>query len=162
MQLTFRKLTQKDWEKVSEIYRDGINTGIATFQTEVPEWSDWDKSHLEKGRIIALHNNQIIGWAALTAVSDRCIYAGVAEVSLYIAKDFWGKKVGTKLLQKLIYISEKEGIWTLQAGIFTENIASLNLHKSVGFRTVGMREKIGKLNNQWKDLYLLERRSKIV
>lgn len=151
-----------DWTKVAEIYRQGIETGNATFQQEIPTWDDWNNGHIKSCRIVAVIDNEIVGWAALTAVSGRCVYAGVAEVSVYISNKYRGKKIGTKLLDKLITESENEKLWTLQAGIFPENIASLKIHEELGFRKIGHREKIGKMNGIWRDTVLLERRSKVI
>jgi L-amino acid N-acyltransferase YncA len=148
---------------VKKIYEHGIATGNATFQTEAPAWEEWDKGHLATCRLVALDENQkVMGWAALTPVSGRCVYAGVAEVSIYIHPDFQGKGVGKRLLEELIRQSEAHALWTLQAGIFPENKASLKLHEQLGFRKVGYREKIGKMKNAWRDTVLLERRSKKV
>lgn len=151
-----------DWDAVSAIYRQGIETNNATFQQEVPAWENWDKSHIKSCRIIAEKDGSLAAWAALTPVSDRCVYAGVAEVSVYVSDDHKGEKVGTRLLEKLIAAAESEGLWTLQAGIFPENKASLRIHENLGFRQIGYREKIGKMNGAWRDTVLLERRSKIV
>ncbi|WP_462237559.1 N-acetyltransferase family protein [Ferruginibacter sp.] len=150
----------KDFHAVAEIYRQGIETGDATFQQEIPTWEDWDKGHLIKCRIVAVIQNELAGWVALTPVSGRCVYAGVAEVSVYVAYRFRGYKLGFQLLQQLIVESEKENLWTLQAGIFLENTASLIIHKKLGFREVGYRERIGKMKGKWRDTILLERRSK--
>ncbi|WP_317168135.1 GNAT family N-acetyltransferase [Leptobacterium flavescens] len=158
--MNYRDLTEKDWSEVAKIYKEGIDTGDATFELEIPSWTDWNNGHLKECRIIAENDNGIAGWAALSPVSGRCVYGGVAEVSVYIAADFYGQKIGTKLLEKLIDQSERNGIWTLQAGIFPENKASLRIHEKLGFRTVGYREKIGKMNGVWRDTVLLERRSK--
>jgi L-amino acid N-acyltransferase YncA len=152
----------KHWDIVSKIYKEGIETGFATFETEVPSWQHWDENHLKSCRLIATDGNNILGWAALSPVSSRCVYGGVAEVSVYVSKSAWGKQIGKKLLLSLINESEKNGIWTLLAGIFPENIGSIELHKKVGFRMIGSREKIGQLNGVWKDNILFERRSKIV
>ncbi len=154
-------MTIEDWEALAEIYKQGLDTGNATFEQEIPTWDAWNGAHLTKGRLIATINKEIAGWAALSPISERCIYAGVAEVSVYVSNKHKGKRVGTKLLESLIKESEKEQIWTLQAGIFPENIASLALHTKLGFRIVGFREKIGKLNQVWRDTVLLERRSSI-
>lgn len=147
------------WPQVKAIYESGIATGNATFQTAAPEWEEWDKTHVKTCRLVAIENNQVIGWAALTAVSGRCVYAGVGEVSVYIHPDARGKSAGTQLLQALITASEANGFWTLQAGIFPENIASIKVHEKCGFRLVGRREKIGQMNGIWRDTLLLERRS---
>ena len=157
--IKFRKLEEKDWTHVSEIYKQGLDTENATFQLEVPSWSDWNNGHLISCRIIAEIDTKIIGWAALSPVSSRCVYGGVAEVSVYVSNDFSGQQIGTKLLNKLILESEENGIWTLQSSIFPENKASLKIHKKLGFREVGYREKIGKMKGVWRDTILLERRS---
>jgi len=148
-----------DWDKVKSIYEKGIATGNATFQTSAPSWQEWDSSHLAACRIVAEENGKVAGWAALTPVSSRCVYAGVAEVSVYVNPQQSGKGIGLALLSELVTLSEAEGIWTLQAGIFPENFASLRLHEKLGFRTLCIREKIGKQNGVWRDTVLLERRS---
>jgi len=152
-------LLPNNWQQVKSIYESGIATGMATFETKAPEWEQWNNSHLPFARLVAIENNKVIGWAALSPVSNRCVYGGVAEVSVYIAPEQRGKGVGKKLLQQLITESEANGIWTLQAGIFAENTASAKLHESVGFRLVGYREKIGQLGTEWKNTILMERRS---
>jgi L-amino acid N-acyltransferase YncA len=155
-------MTPHDWPAVAQIYQEGIDTGYATFQTEVPDWPDWHAAHLPMCRTVAVIDTEIAGWAALTPVSSRCVYAGVAEVSVYVSNQFRGQKVGTQLLAHLIVESEKIGIWTLQSGIFPENRASLQLHEAGGFRVIGHRENIGKLHGKWRDTLLLERRSGVV
>lgn len=150
------------WPKVKSIYEEGISTGTATLETVSPDWEKWNQEHLPHSRFVMTEDNQVVGWAALTPVSGRCVYAGVAEVSVYISTDVRGRGIGKLLLDELIRSSEKQNIWTLQAGIMAQNTASIRLHEKCGFRIVGFREKIGKLNNQWKDIYLLERRSKTV
>jgi L-amino acid N-acyltransferase YncA len=161
--MTVRPMDQNDYPVVHSIYELGIATGNATFQTEAPPWETWDKDHLKKCRLVAVDNSmKVIGWAALTPVSGRCVYAGVAEVSVYVHPDARGTGVGNKILEALIRESEDENIWTLQAGIFPENKASLKLHAACGFRQIGYREKIGKMNGAWRDTILLERRSKRV
>ena len=150
------------WLQVKTIYESGIATGIATFETEAPDWGKWDAGHLIVGRLVATINNKVVGWTALSPVSSRCVYEGVAEISVYVSDRQRGKGVGKKLLKQLIKESEAAGFWTLQAGIFTDNTASVKLHQSVGFRIIGFREKIGKLHGIWKDNYILERRSKFV
>jgi L-amino acid N-acyltransferase YncA len=160
--MVIRSIDQKDYSRLSEIYRQGIETGIATFETKVPDWQDWNAAHLPECRIATFEGNVMTGWAALSPVSGRCVYAGVAEVSVYVAADFCGKGIGKVLLQELIKVSEKAGLWTLQAGIFAENTGNIKLHEYCGFRTIGFREKIGQLNGVWKDSVLMERRSKIV
>ena len=160
--LNIRPMDEKDWEAVAEIYQEGILTGNATFQQEVPSWTDWDNDHLKSCRLIAAIGGEVVGWAALTAVSGRCVYAGVAEVSVYVASAHRGKKIGKELLEALIACSEQQGLWTLQAGIFEENIPSIKIHEELGFRKVGLREKIGKMNGTWRNTLLFERRSKLV
>lgn len=150
-----------DSEAVLEIYKQGIDTGNATFQTEIPEWKDWDKSHLEDLRYVATNEDIVFGWVALSSVSSRPVYAGIVEVSVYIADDFRGKGLGYNLLEYIILESESKGYWTLQAGVFPENISSLELHKKCGFRVIGYRERVGKMNGVWRNTVLLERRSTI-
>lgn len=160
MDVLFRQMTIYE-DSVADIYKQGIETGNATFQQDIPTWDKWNNGHLKTCRIIAELDNEIVGWAALSPVSRRFVYARVAEVSIYVSNKYKGQKTGTKLLYKLISESEKEGIWTLQASIFDENKASLKIHENLGFRQVGYREKIGKMNGTWRDTILLERRSKI-
>lgn len=155
------QLKASDWSQVRSIYLEGISTGHATFETEAPEWAMWDKNHLNFGRLVARIGKSVAGWAALGAVSSRPVYAGVAEVSVYVAASARGKGIGLVLLEALIAEAESNGVWTLQAGIFPENAASLAVHKSCGFRVVGRRERIGKLNGAWRDVLLLERRSRV-
>jgi phosphinothricin acetyltransferase len=150
------------WPEVKKIYEEGIKTGHATFQLEAPAWESWDKSHLELPRLVAISNNLVVGWAALSRVSERCVYAGVAEVSIYIASAFRGTGLGKQLLKELVFESEKNNFWTLQAGIFPENLPSIAIHEQNGFRKVGVREKIGKLNGVWRDTLLFERRSRLI
>ena len=156
------KLDSAHWPQVKNIYEEGIQTGNATFEQQAPEWEKWNEGHLPHSRIVALDNDEVAGWAALSPVSERCVYAGVAEVSVYVAKKFRGKKIGTLLLKQLIAQSEINGIWTLQSGIFPENVASIKLHEANGFRIVGYREKVGQMNGVWRDTTLLERRSKLI
>jgi L-amino acid N-acyltransferase YncA len=152
-------MTTGDWNAVAKIYKEGIATGNATFQQTLPTWEEWDADHIKNCRLVFEIDNEIVGWAALTAISGRCVYAGVAEVSVYVSELHRGKKIGSQLLQQLILESEKENLWTLQAGIFPENIGSIKIHEALGFRKIGYREKIGKLNGIWRDTVLLERRS---
>jgi len=162
MEFTVEKMKKKNWAAIRDIYREGIETGNATFETDVPEWEEWDKSHLPDCRIVAKSAGEIIGWVALSPVSDRCVYRGVAEVSLYVKSSERGQGVGKALLKAAIAESERIGIWTLQSGTFAENVASIALQKSCGFREVGYREQIGQMNNVWRDVILMERRSKSV
>jgi L-amino acid N-acyltransferase YncA len=159
MNTTIRSLTAADWSSVAAIYQEGIDTGKATFETAVPAWEGWDAAHLETGRLVAEADGQVVGWAALTPVSGRCVYAGVAEVSVYVAAAVRGQGVGKLLLRALVETSEAEGIWTLQAAMFPENVSSVALHKSLGFRRVGVRKKLGQLHGAWRDVLLMERRS---
>lgn len=160
--VTIKPLQKEHWEQVKQIYESGIATGIATFETSSPGWEKWNDGHLTFARLVAVENNEVVGWAALSPVSGRRVYGGVAEVSVHVADKKTGKGIGNLLLKKLIKESESNGIQTLQAGIFIDNAASVKLHEKVGFRVIGHREKIGKLNDIWKDNYILERRSKIV
>jgi L-amino acid N-acyltransferase YncA len=154
-------LQPSDWESVHAIYIEGMATGNATFETEAPSWEKWDRAHLPFGRLAARREAAVIGWAALSPVSDRCCYAGVAEASVYVGSRDRGKGIGKVLLQSLITVSEKAGIWTLQAGIFPENMASIGLVRKCGFREVGRRERLGTLDGKWRDVLLLERRSSV-
>jgi len=174
MQYSILPMLPELWPVVREIYREGILTGNSTFETEVPEWEKWDAAHRKDCRLVAvepmseeilltyLRAARVLGWAALGQVSARRVYSGVAEVSVYVAARARGRGVGRVLLHRLVEESELHGIWTLQAGVFPENTASVALHKSCGFREVGVRRQIGKLDNVWRDVLLLERRSKKV
>ena len=154
-----RALLSDDWPAVRDIYSEGIATGNATFETQTPDWVKWDSGHLQNCRLVAGNGQRILGWAALSSVSGRRAYSGVAEVSVYVASVARGRGVGKMLLQSLVEQSERSGIWTLQAGIFPENISSLALHTSCGFREVGRRQRLGQLAGVWRDVLLLERRS---
>lgn len=171
-QISIGQMTEDHWSAVREIYLEGIRTGNATFETQAPAWDLWDASHLRSCRFVAVapqgagpapepSARQVLGWAALSAVSSRCVYAGVAEVSVYVAERARGLKIGSALMAALVDASERGGIWTLQAGIFPENAASIDLHKRFGFRIVGRRERIGCMNGRWRDTLLFERRSSI-
>jgi phosphinothricin acetyltransferase len=155
-------MTAEDWGAVRAIYLEGIATGNATFETTAPDWEKWDAGHLQACRFVARVQDEIVGWAALSPVSARKVYAGVTEVSVYVAERARGRKVGSRLLAELVKASEREGIWTLNAGIFPENTASIELHKRHGFRVVGTRERIGCMNGRWRDVTLMERRSQVV
>jgi L-amino acid N-acyltransferase YncA len=150
------------WIRVKEIYQQGMDTKNATFEVHAPEWTLWNNSHRKDCRLIAKIDDYIIGWAALSNVSLRTVYSGVAEVSIYVDLRYQGKGIGRLLLERLIEESEINEIWTLQAGIFPENKASLKLHRNHGFRVIGVREKIGKMDGTWRNVMLLERRSKVV
>ncbi len=154
-------LLENHWPEVRLIYLQGIATKNATFETECPNWEIWDHKFLPICRLVAV-NEQVLGWATLSATSARQVYRGVAEVTVYVHENARGKSVGRKLLEKLIDESEKNGFWSLQAGIFPENIASIKIHESLGFREVGYREKIARLDGIWRNTLLLERRSRIV
>jgi L-amino acid N-acyltransferase YncA len=151
-----------DWEAVRAIYLQGIATGNATFAQSAPEWHTWDSEHLKTCRLAARSGDTILGWAALSPVSGRCVYAGVAEVSIYVAEGARAQGIGIALLDALTLQSERDGIWTLQAGIFPENEASIRLHKRAGFRIVGVRKRLGQMNGRWRDVVLMERRSSVV
>ena len=162
MNFAIQPMSDADGPAILEIYRQGIATRNATFETEAPSWERFSAGHLIHSRLVARDGTGILGWAALSPVSSRCVYGGVGEVSIYIAESSRGRGIGRALLEELVRQSEKNGIWTLQAGIFPENAASIRLHKRFGFREVGRRERIGKLGEEWRDTVLLERRSKIV
>ncbi len=162
MDVLIRNLDKNDWKQAAEIYRLGIETKNATFEKSVPKWEDWDKNHLQHCRFVAELNNEVVGWAVLSRVSPREVYKGVAEVSIYISPLHSNKGIGKKLLTMLIDQSEKNGIWSLQASIFPENAASINLHKSCGFREIGYLEKIANMDGVWRNTILLERRSKTI
>jgi L-amino acid N-acyltransferase YncA len=161
MAILIAPMQAEDWPAVEAIYQEGIATGNATFETESPGWEKWNANHYEHSRLVARTGDDVIGWAALSRVSTRRVYAGVAEVSIYVAASARGKGTGKALLQALIEQSEQNGIWTLQAGIYPENSGSIALHKSCGFREVGLREKIARLAGIWRNVVLLERRSSI-
>ncbi len=156
------QLTESQYDAVAAIYQDGIETGNATFESEAPGWVAWDKNHLKHSRLCALVDGKIAGWAAVSPVSGRCVYGGVAEVSVYVGYAFRGQAIGKALLLELIRSSEANGIWTLQSGVFPENIASIAIHEACGFRKVGFREKVGQMRGIWRDTVLFERRSKVV
>ncbi|NQZ42734.1 MAG: N-acetyltransferase family protein [Flavobacteriaceae bacterium] len=161
--MIIREMKAADWDEVAHIYKAGIATGFATFETKVPSYADWDAAHIDSCRLVAEHHNGLLGWAALSPVSSRCVYGGVAEVSVYIAPEARGKGVGKTLMHQLIAASEAQGYWTLQSGIFPENEASIKLHEKVGFRFLGKRERVGKTHEGiWKDNLLFERRSRTV
>ena len=159
MTFAVEKMKDEDWPMVQSIYREGIAMGNATFETDTPEWDVWDKSHLRDCRLVAKSKGQVIGWAALSPVSTRRVYSGVAEVSLYVKSSARDIGVGKALLRALIEESEQAGIWTLQGMTFPENAASIALQKSCGFREVGYRERIGQINSFWRDVILMERRT---
>jgi phosphinothricin acetyltransferase len=155
-------MVESDWPEVERIFREGIATGLATFETSPPSWEEWDRSHHESCRLVARGEDGVVGWAALSPVSGRCVYAGVAEVSVYVAEGARGAGVGRLLLAALVEASEEVPFWTLEAGIFPENRASLAIHAFCGFRRVGVRERLGQTEGRWRDVVLLERRSRKV
>jgi L-amino acid N-acyltransferase YncA len=159
--LLVETMQPNDWPAVRSIYLEGIATGHATFETAAPSWEDWDASHHQFGRLVAREAGRVVGWAALSPVSRRQVYSGVAEVSVYVRSDSRGQGVGRALLERLISESEQKGIWTLQASVFPENAATIGLHRGCGFREAGRRERIGKMNDEWRDTLLLERRSRV-
>jgi len=157
-----RGLLPTDWQELARIYREGIETGNATFETEVPSWEEWDAAHLRDHRLVAVRDGAVVGWIALVPVSPRECYAGVAEVSAYVGEEARGEGAGSALLTTLIDSSERAGIWTLQTGVFPENDVSLRLLQRFGFRVVGTRERIGQLHGVWRDVVLIERRSEVI
>jgi L-amino acid N-acyltransferase YncA len=159
--VTIRDFRPDDWPAVRAIYGDGIRSGDATFETETPSWDRWDAAHTQL-RLVAERDGAVVGWAALSPVSDRCCYGGVGEVSVYVAEEARGAGLGRSLLEELVERSEQAGYWTLSAGVFPENAASVGLHKACGFREVGIRKRLGELRGVWRDVVLLERRSTLV
>ena len=155
-------LRPEHWPEIARIYADGIATGDATFETEVPSWERWHASHLAEHRFVALRDGAVVGWAAVSPVSDRCVYGGVVGNSVYVDEQVRGLGVGRLLLERLIASTEQAGIWTIQTGIFPENEASLRLHERVGFDVVGRRKRLGRLRGVWRDVLLFERRSDVV
>jgi L-amino acid N-acyltransferase YncA len=160
-ELVILPLEAEHWDAVSRIYREGMATGDATFETEVPSWKSWDEAHLDGLRLVAVRDREVVGWTALSPVSERCVYAGVAEESVYVAAAVRRLGVGRALLEEIVGRSEQAGIWTIQTGIFPENVASLRLHERVGFRVVGVRERVGRRDGIWRDILFLERRSPV-
>lgn len=162
LDVLIRLMNAKDWPSVSEIYRQGIETGKATFQSDIPVYSEWNAAHIQECRLVAVLDEKVVGWIALSKVSSRCVYGGVAEVSIYIAEKARGMEIGKQLLNQLILESEKAGFWMLQSGIMADNEPSISLHETCGFRKVGYRERIGRDNNgKWRSTVLMERRSSV-
>ena len=157
--MEIRKILQLDYPAVQKIYRQGIDTGDATFEADVKDWDLWDQSTTQAGRLAAFENDKLLGWACLSDVSSRCVSRGVAETSIYIAPAAQGRGLGLVLLNALVNASEQAGYWTLQARIFPENVASVVIHQRAGFERMGLHKKLGKLNGVWRDVQLLERRS---
>jgi phosphinothricin acetyltransferase len=160
--MELRDFRSDDWPEVARIFEQGIRTGVATFETEVPTWEAWDATHLPEHRFVAERDGRVVGWIALAPVSSRCCYAGVAEVSAYVGEEARGQGVGAELLAALIESSERAGIWTLETGVFPENAVSLRLLQRYGFRVIGTRERIGQMHGMWRDVVFLERRSEVV
>lgn len=162
MEITVEKMTDSDWPTVAAIYKEGIATGHATFEETVPDWQEWHAKHLPACRFVAKVDGRVVGWVVLSPVSSRCVYKGVAEVSVYVKASIRGRGIGRVLLAAVVEASEQAGIWTLQSGIFPENTASMIVHQQCGFRLVGYRERLGQMNGVWRDVVLMERRSKMV
>ena len=162
MNVIITAMKPEDWEIVRLIYEEGIAAGHATFETDAPEWDVWDRSHMKACRLVARADGEVVGWAALSPVSSRCVYAGVAEVSIYVRASARGMGVGGALMKHLVKESERAGIWTLQGGVFPENVGSIALQKAFGFREIGRQERLGQLKGVWRDVLLVERRSENV
>jgi phosphinothricin acetyltransferase len=162
VELLITALRREHWPEVARIYTEGIATGNATFETEVPSWEQWDGGHLEEHRFVAIRGGTVMGWVAVSPVSGRCVYSGVVENSVYVGRSARGRGVGRRLLEELVASTEAAGIWTIQTGIFPENEASVGVHKRVGFEVVGRRRRLAKLHGVWRDVLLLERRSAVV
>ena len=157
--MEIKELRQEDWPAVREIFEQGIAGRNATFETKAPDWDAWDRSHLDGHRLVAVEDGRVLGWAALSQISERCVYQGVAEDSVYVDSAAQGRGVGKALLERLVTDAERAGIWTIQTGVFPENEASVALHLRCGFRVVGIRERLGRLDGEWRDVLFLERRS---
>jgi L-amino acid N-acyltransferase YncA len=160
--VTIEELGPEHWPGVARVYAEGIATGDATFETELPAWDAWDAAHLPEHRFVAMRDGEVVGWVAVTSVSERCVYGGVVENSVYVAEDSRGQGIGLRLLEELVSSTEAAGIWTIQTGIFPENVPSLRLHERVGFELVGRRKRIGKRAGVWRDVIAIERRSAVV
>ncbi len=156
------ELRPEHWPGAARVYAEGIATGNATFETEVPSWEAWDAGHLPEHRFVALRDDEVVGWVAVSPVSDRCVYGGVVENSVYVAEDARGQGIGLRLLEQLAASTEAAGFWTIQTGIFPENDVSVRLHERAGFEVVGRRKRLGRRNGEWRDVLLLERRSEVV
>jgi phosphinothricin acetyltransferase len=156
------KLAAEDWPRVRDIYEAGMATRMATFETRLPSWEEWDAKYLKHSRLVFRADDEVAAWAALMQISSRPVYAGVCEHSIYVAEAWRGRGIGSRLLAAFIAESEKNGVWTLQSSVFPENDASVQLHIRHGFRVVGRRERIAQLDGVWRDTLLLERRSNVV
>ncbi|MCU1414496.1 MAG: N-acetyltransferase [Microbacteriaceae bacterium] len=164
MSITIRPMAADDWPTVERIYREGIATGNATFEEDPPSWEDFDRGKVISPRLVAVDHGNVVGWAAASRTSSRCVYEGVLEHSVYVAEEARGRGVGKQLLRTFLEASETAGIWTVQSGVFPENASSMALHHELGFRDVGTRERVGKMTygpyaGQWRDVVLIERRS---
>lgn len=159
--VTLRTMIPEDWPAVAQIFQEGIDTKLATFRAKTPDWQAWDEGHFLHSRVVAVIDKAVVGWAALSPVSSRPAYRGVAEVSIYVSTQILGAGIGSCLLEQLIVESEAAGIWTLQSTVFPENEGSMRLHEKFGFRVVGYREKISTVDGVWRDTALLERRSEV-
>lgn len=163
MEFKIREMNREDWNQVAEIYYEGIKTEKVTFQSTVPTYEEWDNGHIKSCRLVAYAQDKILGWASLGKYSDRCVYAGIADVSIYIGDNYKKMGIGTELLKQLIILSEENNFWSLQSVIIEENIGSIKLHEKLGFRKIGYKEKIGKMKNgKWHNLVLMELRSKVI
>lgn len=160
--MKIRPLQKEDWQTVRKIYQQGMDTGIATFETQVPDWEIWNAKFLEACRLVADADGKVVGWAALSPTSKRAVYQGVVEVTIYVDLNQTGKRIGTQLMSSLVKASEEAGFWTLQSSIFSENKSSIKLHQRAGFRIIGTRDKIAKRGGIWKDTVFLERRSNLI
>jgi phosphinothricin acetyltransferase len=156
------RMDTKDWSAVQAIHREGIATGNASFERDVPEWEQWDRSHLPVCRLVARSDREVVGWAALSPASSRCFYSGVVEESIYVKASERNRGIGKALLRALVDESERQGFWTLLARIFPENQASVGVHLSLGFHVVGVHQRLGQMNGVWRDVLLMERRSPVV
>jgi len=159
MELLIEHFRTEDWDQVNKIFIQGIETGNSTFTKVPPSQEEWESTYVLESCIVARINNEVVGWVAIKPVSNRPVFVGVAEVSVYIRKGFRGNSIGKRLLSSVIDWSEANGYWTIQSNIFPENISSIKLHKSLGFKEVGVREKIGQMDGRWRDIILLDRRS---
>ncbi|WP_256365766.1 GNAT family N-acetyltransferase [Virgibacillus sp. Bac332] len=155
-------MKKEDWPEVRDIYIEGIKTGNATFDTEPPTWDEWNSKYLQTCRLVVREHGRVVGWAALLPISSKKAHAGVAELSIYLGAKSRGKGLGRRLMEFLVAESEAAGFWTLQSGVFPENVGSIYLHEKAGFYEVGIRKRIGKLDGVWRDVILLERRSKVI
>jgi L-amino acid N-acyltransferase YncA len=162
MDISIDTMRDNDWERVREIYLEGLATGQASFETEAPSWEQWDAAHSRHNRLVARDGGRVVAWAALAPVSRRRCYAGVAEVSLYVSTAYFGRGIGKRLLGELVASSERHGVWTLYTSTFPENEASIKMQLSCGFRVVGRRERIAQRHGVWRDTVITERRSRVV